>query len=117
MGTSIDYIKNINLSLFGLHTWDIWIWLGIIIILFVTANWLASFLQPTTAQRTRKILAFTFYLLFFGIMSLVVLNSLLTEKYDRLAIIILLLILPSLKKWVAKFYQRYDKFMDRLINK
>jgi cytochrome b561 len=117
MDRIIDFIKTFKLSLFGLDTWDLWIGFGIIILIFVFANWLTSFLQPTTGQRIKKILTIVFYSVFFGVMILIILNSLLTENYDRLTVMVFVLIIPYLKRWMEEFYKRYDRFVDRITDK
>jgi hypothetical protein len=112
-----DFIKNFHPSLFGLDPWDMWIGFGLMIIIFILLNWVTSFLQPTTGQRIKKILAIVFYSLFIGLLVFALLNSLLTERYDRLTIVIFILILPYLKRLVGNFYKRYDDLVDRLTNK
>jgi hypothetical protein len=112
-----DFIRNFDPSLFGLGPWDIWIGLAVIVLNYIVLNWLTSFLQPTRGQRIKKVLAIVFNTVFIGIPVFVLLNSLLTERYDRLTVMIFILILPFLKRLVGNFYKRYDELVDRLTNK
>ena len=117
MDDAIDFIRDFKPSFFGLDNWGLWICFGVIILVFVVANWLTSFLQPKVAKIIKSILAVLFYTVFFSVMLLAILNSILTARYDRLTIMIFILILPYLKRWVGNFYKKYDAFVDRLANK
>lgn len=103
MNKAIDFIKDFDSALFGLGSWDIWISLGIFVLVFILANSLTSFLQPTTSRRIRKILNIVFYAILGGVLLFVVLNSILIKHYDKLTVMLFLIILPSLKKWVGNF--------------
>lgn len=109
----LDYIKNFDFSVFNLGFWHLVIAFGIIILIFVIGNKLLSFLRPETAQTIKRILTITFYSVFFAIQLFIVLNAILTERYDRLQLAIILAVLPYLRYWVGKFYKRYDKVVDK----
>jgi hypothetical protein len=111
------FIKNFDPSFFGLDSWDLSIGFGLMILIFILLNWLTSFLQPAIGQRIKKILAIVFYAVFIGLLLFMLLNSLLTERYDRLIIMIFILILPYLKRLVGNFYKRYDELVDRRISR
>jgi hypothetical protein len=110
-----DFIRNFDSSLFGVGSWDMWIALAIMVLIYTVLSWLTSFIQPTRGQRIKKVLAIVFNSLFIGILFFVLLNSLLTERYDRLMIFILILFF--LKRLVGNFYKRYDELVDRLANR
>jgi hypothetical protein len=112
-----DFIKNFDPSVFGLDSWDLWIGFGLLVLIFVLLNWATSFLQPTIGRTIKKILAIAFYSVFIGLLFFMLLNSLLTERYDRLTMMIFILILPYLKRLVGNFYKRYDEVVDRRISR
>ena len=112
-----DFIRNFDPSIFGLSPWDMWIGLAVMVFIYIVLNWLTSFLQPTTGQSIKKILAMVFNSVFIGLLIFILLNSVLTERYDRLAIMVFILILPYLKILVGNFYKRYDNLVDRRISR
>lgn len=114
MDSVIDFIKNFDFSEFSLGFWDLLIAFGVIVITFVIGNKLMSFLRPETAQTTRRVLTLAFYSVFFAIQLFIVLNAILTERYDRLQLAIIVAALPYLRYWVGRFYKRYDKLVDKL---
>ena len=99
MEKAVHFIKTFEPSIFGLDILDLWIGFGLIISAVILANFLNSFLHPTRSKRIRKYINIVFYITFGGILILVVLNSLLTERYDRLMVMAFIFILPYLKKW------------------
>ena len=113
MNNILDYIKNFDFSVYSLGVLDLLIVFGIIILMFVIGNKLLSFLRPETAQTIKRILTITFYSVFFAIQLFIVLNAILTERYDRLQLAIILAVLPYLRYWVGKFYKRYDRLVDK----
>jgi len=117
MGGITDFIKNFDPSFIGLDSWDLWTGFGLMVLIFVVLNWLTSFLKPTIGQRIKKILAVVFYSVFIGLLLFMLLNSLTTERYDRLTIMIFVLILPYLKRLIGNFYKRYDELVDRRISR
>ena len=89
-----EYIKTFDPFKYGLDTWDLWIGLGLMIFLFLVLNLLTSSSRPATGQKIKSVLTFIFYGVFIGVLLFALMNSLLTKRYDRLAITIFILTLP-----------------------
>ncbi|SKC88818.1 hypothetical protein SAMN05660236_5701 [Ohtaekwangia koreensis] len=117
MDSVIDFIKNFKFPLSDLDFWGLLITFGIIILIFVIANWLISFLNPTTARTTKRILTIIFYSVFFFELIFVVLNAILTENYNRLTVMVFMIAPYYIRLWIGKFYKRYDKLVDKLASK
>jgi hypothetical protein len=115
METVTNFIKDFKLSSFGLSTLDAWIVFGSLVLILVLGYWLASFLQPTATTKIRKVLTIIFYSVFYGVLIFMALNLLLNQNYERLALITFLFLLPTLKRWVGKFYDNFDRLVDRLV--
>ena len=110
----IDFIKDFELSTYGLSVGHMWIIFGCIIIGFIVANWLASFLQSSTTIRVRRILTILLNSIFYGVVVFMILNAFLLNDYGRLTILIFTSSLPYLRQWMDKFYKAYDNAVDKI---
>ena len=100
-----DIIVNYEPFFFGLGTWYIWIGFGLMSIFFIALNLMTSCLRPEIGDKMKNLLMIVFYSALTGILFLFLLKSLLTERYDRMTIILFALILPYLKRFVRAFYK------------
>jgi len=117
METVIDFIKEFQLSTYGLDIWDMLIAFGILVGGVILLNWLISFLSILTATRLKRVLSFVVHSILYGIAIFTMLNSFLTKDYVKLATVIFVLIVPYLRQWVGKIYEKYDGLTDKIIRR
>ena len=117
MNQAADFIRNFEPSALGLGIWGVWIGLGIVIVAYVVMVKLATFLPRVTSDLTRKILRITFYAILIGVISFMLLNSLLNQNYGQLAVIIFLLLLQTLRRVASKLYKSYDTIVDKVADR
>jgi hypothetical protein len=113
----INFIKDFRLSSYGLEIWDMWLIFGILIITFALGNWIISSSAKLRASGLKRWLTFSFYTIFYGVMTFMILNSILTNNYGRLTVLIFSTIIPYLGKWIDNFYKRYDNLVDKVVDK
>ena len=114
METVLDFIKDFRLSTYGLDAQDIWIIAGVLIVSFILANVLISFLPTRTAGRLKKILTVVVFWMLYGVIIFLMLNAFLTKDYEKLAALIFVLIVPYLRRGVDLFYETYDNLVDKV---
>jgi len=112
-----NFIKDFKLSSYGLDVWDMWIIFGILIVAFALGNWIISSSPTLRASGLKRWLTFSFYMIFYGVIIFMILNSLLTNDYGRVTVLIFSSILPYLRQWIDIFYKRYDNLVDKVIDK
>lgn len=114
METIIDFIKEFQLSKYGLDVLDMLNILGMILGSFILAYGLTAFLPAVTAVRLKKILLRVVSSILYGVIIFMMLNALLTKDYGKLAVLIFSASVTYLRRGVELFYETYDKLVDKV---
>lgn len=117
MESVISFIRDFDILSYGLDGWDVIMLIASTIFACYLLMRIASFLPPSKADLTKKILTFIFHLIAYGVIAFALLNSYLIKDYGRMAVIIFIIMIPSLRRWVANLYNRYDGWVDRIADR
>jgi hypothetical protein len=109
MGTIIDFIKNFHVASYGLTMVDVWVCLGLILIVSVLVRWLISFLPQESSAKVKRIITVVSLSFIYSIVAFIILNALLNKRYDKMILLIFFLVVP----YVKKMYQLYDNLVDK----
>jgi hypothetical protein len=109
METIIDFVKNFRLASYGITTFDVWLFLGLLLVTFVAVRWLTSFLPESSSAKIRSVITVVSLSVLYSVIAFIILKAFLAQRYGKVAVMIFTLVVP----YVKTLYKLYDDLIDK----